>query len=151
MKRLLKSPATNAVCISIFTVFYTLIFLIPIGNAEFGINYYYQGITPFWSVWSSFLARGYQCYIVYALIAVTALVVALLMIRRRPYDEYHTSILTHCLVAAAVFTLIAIAIFYLMILYDPNGIIEKFSLFIVVHWITVVFADLAYVLLCRWR
>ncbi len=52
---------------------------------------------------------------------------------------------------AVALTLIAIGIFYLMILSDPNGIVEKFTLFIVIHWAVVVLADLAYVLLCRWK
>ena len=85
------------------------------------------------------------------MIAVTILIVVLLTIRRKPYDEYHTSILTHCLVVAAVLTLIAIAVFYMILLRDPCGIIEKFTFFIVIHWTTVVLADLAYVLLCRWK
>ena len=74
----------------------------------------------------------------------------MLLIRRRPYDEYHTANLIQCLVAAAVLTLMAIAAFYLMILSDPNGIVEKFTLFIVINWATVVLADLAYVLVCKW-
>ena len=151
MKRLLKSPAINAVCISSFTAFYALMFFLSLKNIAFENSFYYNEALPFWSAWSRFLANGHQRYIAYVLIAVTVLIVALLMIRRQPYDEYHTSILTHCLVVAAVLTLIAIAIFYLMILNDPIGIIEKFSLFIVIHWTTVVFANLTYVVLCRWR
>jgi len=145
MKRLLKSPVTNAVCISVFTAFYALIFFMNSNNTVC-----YMEATSFWSAWSDFLINGHHHYIAYVLIAVTVLVVALLILRR-PYGEYHTSILTHCLVAAAVLTLLAIAIFYLMILHDPNGIIEKFTLFIVIHWATVVFANLTYILLCRWK
>ena len=52
---------------------------------------------------------------------------------------------------AAILTLIAIAVFYLMILSDPNGIVEKFTLFIVINWTTVVLSDLVFVLVCRWR
>jgi len=50
-----------------------------------------------------------------------------------------------------VLTLVAIAIFYLLILNEPTGIVEKFTFFIVIHWSTVVISNLAYVLLCRWR
>jgi len=151
MKQLLKSPVINAICISVFTAFYALVFIMTSKSIEFKNNLYYKESESFWSAWSSFLANGHQSYIAYILIAVTVLVVALLILRRRPHDEYHTLILSNCLVVATVLTLAAIAIFYLMIVIEPNGIIEKFSLFIVIHWITVVFANLVYVLLCRWR
>ena len=128
-----------------------LIFIMTSGNTAFQNSLYYKNTASFWSAWSNFLAAGNQVYIAWVLIAVTILVVALLIARRRPYDEYHVSILTHCLVVAAVLTLAVIAIFYLLMLSDPAGIVEKFTLFIVIHWTTVVFANLTYVLLCRWR
>jgi len=151
MKRLLESTTVNAVCISIFTAFYSLVFFTTAKNIEFEISLYYRDAYSFWPAWSSFLAAGNQRYIAYALIAATILIVVLLVMRRRPYDEYHTSILTNCLVVAVVLTLIAIAIFYLMIINEPGGILVKFTLFIVIHWTTVVFANLIYVLMCRWR
>ena len=151
MKRLLKSPVVNAVCISIFTAFYAVVFFGTSKSIEFENNLPHIEDAPFWTAWRDFLVAGHQLYIACALVVVTIIVVVLLIIRRQPYDEYHTSILTHCLVVAAVLTLVAIAIFFLMVLNEPTGIIEKFTLFIVIHWSTVVFANLAYVLLCRWR
>ena len=140
MKRFLGSPAVNAVCISLFTAFYGAVFLthayVPAQDA------------PFWPAWSAFLAAGHQRSIAYTLIAATALIV-LLLVRRRPYDEYHAALLARCLIVSIVLTLIAIALFYLLVLSDPQGIVEKFTLFIVLHWATVVFSNLAYVLLCR--
>lgn len=152
MKRILKYPAVNAVCISIFSVFYSLIFFTTSGNAKFKSNLFYQGSgggAPFWTAWSNFLASGGHAYIAGVMLAVTAAVVILLLIRRRPYDEYHTSILTQCFVAAIILTLASIAVFYVIVLLDPAGIVEKFTLFIVVHWAAVVFADLTYVILCK--
>jgi len=149
MKRILKSPLINAVCISLFTIFYTLVFLIAYENIDFENSVNYENASSLWIMWRDFLFAGHQVYIAYALITVTILVVVLLILRRRPHDEYHTSILTHCLVVAAVLTMIAIAVFYVVILNDPNSIIEKFTLFIVIHWAMVVFANLTYVLLCR--
>ena len=151
MKQLLKSPAVNAACISIFSAFYAYVFLLTLKNIEFGNDLYSKDTAPFWQLWSNFLAAGNQYYIAYTLTAITVIIVVLLVMRRRPHDEYHTSILANCLVVAAVLTLAAIAIFYLVILSDPTGIIEKFTLFIVIHWASVVLANLAYVLLCRWR
>lgn len=153
MKRILRYPAVNAICISLFSIFYAVVFFVTAGSEKFKSSLYYWqtegGADPFWTGWSNFLASGFHAYIAGALLAVTALTVVLLLMQRRPYDEYHTSILTHCFVAAIVLTLIAIAVFYLIILLDPNGIIEKFTLFIIVHWVSVVFCDLAFVLLCK--
>lgn len=154
MKNILKNPVVNALCISMFTVFYGLIFIVTSGHIEFKRLLYYSrstSIYPFWTDWSRFLASGHHIYIAYALIAITVLIVLMLLFRRRPYDEYHVANLIQCLAAATILTLIAIAGFYLMVLSDSNGIIEKFTLFIVIHWATVVLADLVYVLVCRWR
>ncbi|MFB0920933.1 MAG: hypothetical protein QMB62_08640 [Oscillospiraceae bacterium] len=155
MKKLLSRPLVNAICLSLFTAFYGLIFMLSSGHKEFENLLYYNRIdnnTPsFWKDFSRFLASGYEAYIAYTLIAVTVLVVILLLLRRHPYDEYHTSLLFGCLSVAAVLTLFAIAVFYLMILSDPNGIVEKFTLFISIHWTVVVLSDLCFVLLCRWR
>jgi len=154
MKQLLKNPLTNALGLSIFSTFYGLIFILTSGHREFiDILYYAQRGkgSSFLESWSAFLANGYQAYIAYALIAISVVVVLMLLLRRRPYDEYHTQVLTHCLAVATILTLAAIAIFYLAILSDPNGIIEKFTLFITIHWSTVVLADLVYVIVCRWR
>lgn len=155
MKKLLSRPSVNAVCLSIFSAFYGLIFILSSSHNEFVNLLYYSrrsNASPlFWKNFSSFLADGYQAYIAYALIAITVLVVVLLLLRSHPYDEYHTSLLNGCLSIAAVLTLFAIAIFYLIILSDPNGIVEKFTLFISIHWAVVVLSDLCFVLLCRWR
>ncbi len=155
MKSLLRRPLVNALCISLFTAFYGLIFIISSGHIEFENMLYYSRISynvpSFWKGFSSFLTTGYHAYIAYALIAVTILVVVLLLLRRHPYDEYHISLLSGCLTVAVILTLVAIAVFYLMILSDSNGIVEKFTLFITIHWTVVVLADLSFVLLCRWR
>ncbi len=154
MKQALKSPTFNAVCISLFTAFYAALFFITSEHREFG-RILSDGTLSgtngdFWQGWANFLAAGHQVYIAAGLVIITLIVVALLLTRRRPYDEYHIAILTTCLIVAIILTIAAIAIFYLMILSKPSGVVEKFTLFIVIHWTTVVFADLTYVLLCRW-
>jgi len=155
MNRILKHPATNAVCISVFSLFYALIFIITSRSVEFsGLLYYSRenhNPSPFWEDWSEFFASGRHEYIAYALLGLTVLVVILLVLRRREYDEYHAALLVQSLVVSLMLTLIAIAIFFLLILSDSNGIVEKFTLFITIHWVTVVLADLVYVLICRWR
>ena len=151
MKRYLQSPAFNAVCIGLFSSFYAAVFLLTAGHTEFTSTLYQGGNGGFWPAWGRFLAAGHQRFLAWALVALTLLVIVLLLHRRRPYDEYHASILTHCLVVAVVLTMVAIAFFYLMVLSEPTGIVEKFTLFVAIHWATVVLANLVYVLLCRWR
>jgi len=151
MKQLLKSPIFNAFCISLVSIFYWLLFNLQAGATDYEWLKYYDGGSPFWMLWSEIILDGWLMIIANVLIGVTILIVALLIIRRRPYDEYHAAILAHCLIVAIVLTLIAIAIFYWIALSEPYWIAGKFTLFIVIHWTTVVFANLTYVLLCRWR
>lgn len=148
MKRLLRYPVTNAACLGLFTTFYALVFLLSAGRQTPDPT---LSTSPFWSAWAAFLSRGGQRPIAAVMIVLTLLVVALLLTRRRPFDEYHTSILLSCLAVALVLTLVAIAVFYLVILSDANGVAEKFTLFITVHWVTVAVADLVFVLMCRWK
>lgn len=151
MKRLLTLPAFNAACLGLFSAFYGVVFLLNTGNPGFAPDRANSSTSLFWQQWAAFLAAGWHIAIAVALVALTALVVALLLTRRRPYDEFHAARLTNCLVVSLMLTLIAIAAFYLMILGDPTGIVGKFTLFIAVNWTTVVLCDLAFVLLCRWR
>lgn len=126
MKRIISHPVTNAVCISIFSLFYGIVFIATAKGAA-------------------------QVVAACGLLGLTVLVDSLLLRRRRSYDEYHTTILVTCLVIALVLMMITVAVFFLMILSQPTGVVEKFSLFAAIHWGTVVLADLAYVLICRWR
>ena len=157
MKRALKSPAFNAVCISIFSAFYSLIFIATSRGTKMANTLYYISIEHpsdkelFWVAWSRFLSAGYHAYIACALIALTAAVVLTLVLRRGPYDEYHVDRLLSYLVAAIISTLAIIGVFYVLILSNPDGIVEKFTLFIVIHWATVVFANFIFALVCRWK
>ena len=123
MKRALKSPVVNAVCVSLFSAFYTVVYILT----------------------------ERPMYVAWPMIAVTVLIVIMLLTRRRKYDEYHIAILSNCLIAALVLTMIAIAVFYIIILVDPIAVENKYGYFIDTHWITVVLSDLIYVVLCRRR
>ena len=123
MNRILKSPIANALCVSLFSAFYAVVYIVT--------------------------AR--PMYVACPMIALTAIIVAMLLTRRRRYDEYHAGILTKCLITALVLTMLSIAAFYLIILIDPTDADRKFMLFIDIHWLTVVLSDFAYVVLCRRR
>lgn len=126
MKRLLKYPATNATCLCIFSLFYAALFCFGAGAAA----------------WQRILAV--------ALLALTALVV-LLLAGRKPFDEYHTTLLLACLAIGLVLTMIALAVLYLIVLAGTADVRNAFTVFIAIHWGTVVLLDLVFVLLCRWR
>lgn len=155
MMRFLRHPATNACCLGLFTAFYAAVFFLagPVlraaGAAALAAE---RGAgNPLWRSWCGLLAAGRQDLVVCAAVLLTAAAVALLVLRRHPYDEYHTALLTQCLAAACVLTLLAIAVFFVLALANPAQFIAQFALFISIHWLTVVLADLVYVLLCRWR
>jgi len=153
MKNILKRPLTNGICIGVFSIFYTLLFFITSNYMDFNSILYYTKLgehtDSFWFFWSDFLAKGHQKYIAITLVVVTLLVIILLVTSRSSYDEYHIFKLMNCLAVAVVLTLAAIALFCVAVLSEPIGIVEKFMLFIVIHWVTVVLADLIYVVLCR--
>jgi hypothetical protein len=153
MKHLLRHPAVNALGISLFTTYYAIVFFVTAGHPDFikrlSYNETSSDTSVFWKAWSRYLAGSGHIWIAVAMIACSTLVLLILILRRHPYDEYHTVLLMNCLVVATVLTLLAIAVFFLMILLDPAGIVEKFMLFIVIHWITVVLANLIYLLICR--
>ena len=151
MKRLLKSPLVNALFLSLFSVFYALVFLLNSKNLLSDTPASAFDRHDFWSFWRGFLLADHHLYLVYLLFVVTAVVVLLLFRRRHDLDEYQTSVMINCFIVALALVLSAIALFYLLIVTDPTALPEKFTLFILIHWATVVFADLFYVLLAAER
>ena len=145
MNRFFRHPAANAAGISIFTIFYSIIFLAHSSRLTSQTG---TATHPIWKAWDSFLDIGGHRYTAFVLIALTVLVVVFLFIKHKPYDEYHTAILGKCLAVSCILTLAAIAVFFVVILIDPTQIISKFTLFITINWSTVVIADLIYLLLC---
>ena len=146
MTRILRHPATNIIGLSLFSAFYAAIFLgfsekitAQAGNAE----------GWFWRSWESFLLAGGHKITAVALIALTFVVLALLLLKHKPYDEYHTAILLKCMALSEILTLLVIGLFFLALLLDPAAFLSKLTLFVTVNWSTVVLADLIYLLLCQ--
>lgn len=146
MNRFLRHPLTNAVGIGLFTIFYSVIFLAFPGllKAQTG-----QSNKPFWIFWDNMLSKNILTYVAITLIVITLIIIAFLLIKHKPYDEYHTAILIKCLAVSIILALAAIAAIFIAMLLDPVGIISKFVLFVTVNWSTVVLADLLYLILCR--
>ncbi len=120
---------------------------------EFQRILYYTSDTqkqkPFWGDWGAFLYAGHQKYIGFAIIILTLLIVALLIKRRRPYDEYQVKVLASCFMTAGFVTICAVAFLFFYILTEPAGTVEKITLFTVIHWVSVLIADLVFVLYCH--
>ena len=148
MIRFLRHPATNAVGVGVFSLFYGIIYLAFSDRLRPGDA---TDLQPFWRVWNDFLNAGGQRYIAVALLALTVAVLILLLTGRKSQDEYQIDILLKCLAIAAVTTLVAIALFFLTVLIDATQIMSKFVLFTSVNWTIVVIADLIYLMLCGRR
>ena len=146
MNRFFRHPATNAVGISMFSLFYSILFLAFSDRIRSQTG---SAVKAFWRLWDSFLVHGGHRYTAVVLMILTVLVVVILLLKHKPYDEYHTTILVKCLAVSVILTLAAIAIFFVVVLIDPTQIISKYTLFITINWSTVVLADLIYLLLCR--
>lgn len=146
MNKLFRHPITNIIGISMFSAFYSIIFLVfsDLIQSQIGITTH-----PFWRFWDSVLIAGGHRYITYILMGLTVLIVILLFFRHKPYDEYHTAILMKCLAVSLILTLAAIAGLFVAVLLDPVGMISKFALFILIQWATIVASDLIYLLLCK--
>lgn len=153
MIKLLRYPAVNGIFISLFSTFYSLIFFLTAGHIEFQRILYYtsntQKIKPFWGGWAAFLYAGNQQYIGVAILILTLLIIALLIKRRRPYDEYQVKILANCFMTAGLITICAVALLFFYILSEHVGTVEKITLFATIHWISVLIADLVFVLYCH--
>ena len=148
MNKFFRHPVTNAAGISVFSIFYSIIFL---GFSDYIQSQTHLATHPFLKMWDSFLDFGGHKYIAIILLALTALIVTLLFIKHKPYDEYHTTILIKCLAISVILILAAIAVFFVVVLIDPTQIISKFTLFISANWTMVVLSDLIYLLLCGRR
>jgi len=145
MNRFLRHPATNAVGVSAYSLFNSILFLVFSDHIQSQTG---LAATSFWKVWDAFLSHGGHRYTALILVALTSVIVTLLIVKHKPYDEYHTAILVKCLAVSAILILAAIAVFFVVVLIDPTQIISKFTLFITVNWATVVLADLIYLILC---
>ena len=131
MNKVLRHPATNAIGISVFSLFYGIIFL---GFSNLLKLQTGQSESAVWKVWDAFLLADGHKYAACILLTLTAAVVGLLLFKHKPYDEYHTGILIKCLALSVILILAAIGLFFIIVLADPIGIISKLALFIMSNW-----------------
>lgn len=146
--KILRKPIVNAAIISIVTAFYSLVFIITSGHAEFErmINHPNTLANSFWNSWSTFLLEGNLKYLGYIYILLAIAVDTLSFIRKRDYDEYQTGILEKGLVIAGIVMILVFPLALLLVLSDPNYSIETLVFLVVAHWTTVLIADFSYVI-----
>lgn len=146
--RILRKPQTNAVIISVVSIFYALVFIIISGHLEFEriLNHAETLNSPFWNGWSIFLKQGNMKYIGYAYIALALAIVIISIIRKRDYDEYQTGILEKGMIVMGTALMLLFPITLIMVLSDHSYSIETLMFLVVAHWSIVLIADLIYVI-----
>ena len=87
-------------------------------------------------------------YIGYAILAITAAIVALTIFRKRKYDEYQVNILARGFIIAGVITVLLLPVALILVLSDKNYAIESMFLLLTIQWLGVLTVDLVYAVKC---
>jgi hypothetical protein len=128
---------------------YSFIFIFTAGHMEF-VSTLSHGETlnsAFWNASSNFLRTGNMRYIGYLIIGLTIAIIILILIKRRKkYDEYQVSILSKSLLVAGTLSILMIPLMMILILSDSNYAIEIIFLFASVQWVSVLVSYLIYVI-----
>lgn len=135
--------------ILLITAVYSAVFIVTSGHIEFARMLHHSKTlqSAFWNTWSNFLMQGNIKYIGYGYMMLAAAIVIFSLIKRQNYDEYQTAILEKGFLAAGMVMVCLFPVALLLVLSDPNYAIEVILFLVVVHWSTVLIADLGYVIL----
>jgi hypothetical protein len=146
---LLKHPIINIIFIGIMSFIYSFIFIFTAGHMEF-VSILSHGETlnsAFWNGWSNFLRTGNMRFIGYLIIGLTiAIIIFILIKRRKKYDEYQVSILSKSLLVAGTLSILMIPFMMILLLSDSNYAVEIIFLFASVQWVSVLVTYLVYVI-----
>lgn len=146
--KILRKPQTNAIIISVVSIFYALVFILISGHLEFEriLDHAETLNSPFWNDWSAFLKQENLKYIGYAYIVLTLAIVIISIVRKRDYDEYQTGILEKGLIVMGAAMILLFPIALILVLSDRSYSIETMMFLVVAHWSIVLLADLIYVI-----
>lgn len=146
--KILRKPQTNAIIISVVSIFYALVFILISGHLEFEriLDHAETLNSPFWNGWSAFLKQGNLKYIGYAYIVLMLAIVIISIVRKRDYDEYQTGILEKGLIVMGAAMILLFPIALILVLSDRSYSIETMMFLVVAHWSIVLLADLIYVI-----
>ncbi len=147
--KMIRNPKMSAAVILIITAFYSQVFIFISGHIEFErmLSHAITLNSDFWNAWSNFLIQGNMKYIGYVYIVLAVVIVIFSFIRKRDYDEYQTGILEKGFIVAGMVMVCLFPLALLLVLSDPQYSIETIMLLVVVHWSTVLIADLVYVMI----
>ena len=146
--RIMRKPQVNAAIISIISIFYALVLILTSGHMEFEriLNHANTLNSVFWNEWSAFLKQGNMKYIGYTYIVLAIAIVVLSFVRKQDYDEYQTGILEKGVIIMGAVMVLLFPVALMLVLSDPLYSIETLMLLVVVHWSTILIADLIYVI-----
>jgi len=146
---LLKQPIVNILFICFMSAVYSAIFIFTADHIEFIslLSHAKSLNSSFWNAWSDFIQAGNMKLIGYLIIILTiAIVIVILIKRRKNYDEYQVSILAKSLLVAGILSIVMIPFIMILLLSDPNYAVETIFLFASVQWISVLVSYLVYVM-----
>jgi len=146
---LLKQPIINIIFIGFMSFIYSVIFILTASHMEF-ISILSHGETlnsTFWNGWSNFLGTGNMRFVGYIIIGLTiAIIIFIVIKRRKKYDEYQVSILSKSLLVAGILSILMIPFMMILLLSDSNYAVEIIFLFASVQWVSVLVSYLVYLI-----
>lgn len=143
---LLKNPKANAFFIAIISIIYALLFIITSNHMEFKrfLSHSSTLNSRFWNLWSDFISDGNMIYFGYVIIILAVVNVLLLLLKKKKYDEYQVNILAKGLIAAGIISIIMLPIACILVISDPNYVIEILFLLLTLQWTGTLVVDLIY-------
>lgn len=138
----------NAVFLSLMSACYAFLFILTSDHLEFSrlLSKSNTLQSGFWNGWSGFIRAGSMKYVGYGIIALTAVILVLMLLKRtKSYDEFQMSILSKSLIIAGILSIVMLPVLMVMLLSDTNYTVETIFLFGTVQWFSILFAELFYV------
>ncbi len=142
----INNPKANAMFILCESILYSFIFIFTANHIEFQRMLHHSKSlnSSFWNAWMEFIANGNMLYIGYIIIFIGLIVFILTYYRRKKYDEYQVNILKKGVMISGIITILFLPLVLLLILSDPNYVIEFLYLYLAVHWCGVLLLNLVY-------
>ena len=143
--KLLRKPWLGALLLLFISSGYALCFWVISGSFEFTniIGSGRQERALFLNLWDGILERGYLKYIGTAFLAISLLILLLSLIRRN-YDEYQTAILKKNLVITELVPMFLFPVYLFRILNNNAYVVDYTLLLVVIHWSVILLTALIF-------
>ncbi len=142
----INNPKINSIFVLCISVLYSFIFIFTSNHIEFRriLKHSKTLNSVFWNSWTDFIVNGNMLYIGYITIFIAVLIFILTFFRSKKYDEYQVNILSKGLIISGIITILFLPLVLLLMLSDPNYMIEVSFLFLTIQWIGVLLLNLIY-------